>query len=155
MIMIKRIRQISTLGLLCNCLALNGHAQSTSADKATGEIAAAAKTFLATLDEVQRGRAVYDFKDDAQRRRWSNLPTSFVKRGGLRMGDLTKPQRGAVMAVLAAALSPRGYEKVTGIVEGDEVLKRNDRGDPAGRPCSDTTSITFPSLASLPQPSRG
>ncbi|MGO8698659.1 MAG: DUF3500 domain-containing protein [Limisphaerales bacterium] len=130
--MIKRIRQISTLGLLCNCLALNGHAQSTSADKATGEIAAAAKTFLATLDEVQRGRAVYDFKDDAQRRRWSNLPTSFVKRGGLRMGDLTKPQRGAVMAVLAAALSPRGYEKVTGIVEGDEVLKRNDRGGPGG-----------------------
>jgi hypothetical protein len=42
------------------------------------EIAAAAKKFLATLD-------------DAQRRHWSKLPTSFVKRGGLRMGDLIKP----------------------------------------------------------------
>jgi hypothetical protein len=131
--MMMRIRQISTLALLCGGLALNSYSQSNPAtDKATGEIATAAKTFLATLDDAQRGKVVYDFKDDAQRRRWSNLPTSFVKRGGLRMGDLTKPQRDAAMAVLAAALSPQGYEKVTQIVEGDEVLKKNDRGGGGG-----------------------
>jgi hypothetical protein len=131
--MINRIIQISTLALLCSGLAVNTYSQNNPAtDKATGEIAAAAKTFLATLDEAQRGKAVYDFKDDAQRKRWSNLPTSFVKRGGLRMGDLTKPQRDAVMAVLAAALSPEGYEKVVQIVEGDELLKKNDRGGPGG-----------------------
>jgi hypothetical protein len=131
--MIMRIRQSSTLALLCSCLALNGYSQSNPAtDKATGGIAAAAKTFLATLDNAQRGKVVYDFKDDAQRGRWSNLPISFVKRGGLRMGDLTKPQHEAVMAVLAAALSPQGYEKVTGIVEGDEVLKKNDPRGPGG-----------------------
>ena len=39
------------------------------------------------------------------------------------MGDLTKPQRDAAMAVLAAALSPKGYEKVQQIVEADELLK--------------------------------
>lgn len=95
-----------------------------AADKsATKEIAVAAKKFLATLDDTQRGKVVYEFKDDAQRKRWSNLPTGAVQRGGLRMGDLTKPEREAAMAVLAAALSPNGYEKVAQIVEADELLK--------------------------------
>jgi hypothetical protein len=97
---------------------------------ATAEIAARANNFLATLDEAQRGKAVYDFKDDAQRKRWSNLPTFIVKRGGLRMGDLTEPQRDAAMAVLAAALSPQGYAKAMQIVEADEVLKKTDHGGP-------------------------
>jgi Protein of unknown function (DUF3500) len=48
-----------------------------------------------------------------------------VKRGGLRMGDLTKAQRDAVSALLAAALSPRGSEKVRQIVEADEDLKKS------------------------------
>ncbi len=107
-------------------------AVAAGASPAAGTIAAAAGKFLATLDEAQRGKAVYDFKDDAQRRRWSNLPTSFVKRGGLRMGDLTQPQRDAALAVVAAVLSPQGYEKVTQIVEGDETLKKNDRGGRGG-----------------------
>jgi hypothetical protein len=98
-----------------------------AAGKATGEIAAARK-FLASLDDGQRGKVVYDFKDNAQRKRWSNLPTGVFPRGGLRMGDLTRPQREAAMAVLAAALSPRGYEKVLQIVEGDAVLRQIDDG---------------------------
>jgi hypothetical protein len=73
-------------------------AQDRPASPATGEIAAAATKFLATLDEAQRSKVVFDFKDNSQRGRWSNLPTSFVKRGGLRMGDLTKPQRDAALA---------------------------------------------------------
>src|SRR6478672_12853831 len=90
---------------------LNSFAQTNSTSGApTAGIVAAAKKFLATLDESQRGKVVFDFKDEAQRKRWSNLPTAMVKRGGLRMGDLTKPQRDAVHALLAAALSPRGAE---------------------------------------------
>jgi len=41
------------------------------------------------------------------------------------MGDLTQPQREAVLALLAATLSPRGYEKVLQIVEGDEILRKS------------------------------
>jgi Protein of unknown function (DUF3500) len=105
-------------------LALNTFAAESSAKgNATGEIAAATKKFLATLDDTQRSKVVFEFKDDAQRKRWSNLPTGAVQRGGLRMGDLTKPQRDAARAVLAAALSPQGYEKVQQIVEADELLK--------------------------------
>lgn len=105
-----------------------------AAGKAAGAVAEGAKKFLATLDDGQRGRVVFDFKDGAQRKRWSNLPTSFVKRAGLRMGDLTAPQREAAMAVVSAALSKQGYEKVVQIVEGDEVLKKNESGGGGGGP---------------------
>ena len=107
---------------------LNSFAQLNSTPGTpTAGVVAATKKFLATLDDGQRGKVVFDFKDEAQRKRWSNLPTSFVKRAGLRMGDLTQPQREAVLAVLKAALSPQGYEKVLQIVEGDEALKKSDR----------------------------
>ena len=53
------------------------------------------------------------------------------QRAGLRMGDLTQPQRDAAMTMLAAALSPQGYEKVKELVEADEVLKNSEGG---GRP---------------------
>jgi hypothetical protein len=91
-------------------------------------IAAAAQKFLAALDDAQRGKVVFDFQDAAQRKRWSNFPTGIFQRAGLRMGDLTLPQRDAAMAVLAAALSPQGYEKILQIVEGDEVLKKAEGG---------------------------
>ena len=75
---------------------LNSFAQTNSTPGApTAGIVAATKKFLATLDDAQRGKVVFDFKDEAQRKRWSNLPTAIFKRQGLRMGDLTKPQREA------------------------------------------------------------
>jgi hypothetical protein len=105
---------------------LNSFAQTSSPPGApTAGIVAATKKFLATLDDTQRRKVVFDFKDEAQRKRWSNLPTAIFKRQGLRMGDLTKPQREAVLAVLAAALSPQGYEKVLQIVEADELLRKS------------------------------
>ncbi len=116
---------LSLLALMAAGFALNVAAEET---KAAGETAAAAKTFLATLTGDQRSKVTYDFKDAAQRKNWSNLPTSFVKRGGLRLGDLTQEQRDAAMAVVEAALSPQGYAKVEEIMEGDEYLKKNDKG---------------------------
>lgn len=111
----------------------SGTPSSAAPAKATGEIADAAQKFLATLDDAQRGKVVFDFKDSAQRKRWSNFPTGIFQRAGLRMGDLTQPQRDAAMAVLKAALSPQGYEKVSQIVEGDEVLTKTDSdGGPGG-----------------------
>lgn len=100
----------------------------------------AAQKFLSTLNDTQRKKVVYDFNDNDQRKRWSNLPTSFSKRGGLRMGDLTKPQRDAAMAVLAAALSTRGYQKATQIVQADQMLKEDSGNKTFGR---DTYYISF------------
>src|SRR5262245_29038142 len=110
----------SALCLFGLCFGQNSFAQaSPGTAKATADITVAAKKFLASLDDGQRDKVVFDFKDEAQRKRWSNLPPSMSKREGLRMGDLTKLQRDAVLAMLAAALSPQGYEKVLQIVEGD------------------------------------
>src|SRR5688500_20123983 len=97
---------------------LNSFAQTNSAPGApTAGIVAATKKFLATLDDAQRGTVLFDFKDEARRKRWSNFPTAILKRQGLRMGDLTNPQREASLAVLAAELTPQGCEKVLQIGE--------------------------------------
>lgn len=131
----KTLSVVSAFALLCASITPQSFAQpatapaSTAVAAPTGKIVDAVKKFLTTLDDAQRGKVTFDFKDQAQRKRWSNLPTSFVQREGLRMGDLTKPQRDAVLAVLTAALSPQGYEKVLQIVEGDEALKESESGN--------------------------
>ena len=131
--LMKKIILTSTLALFCGYIGLLSFAQtSPPAGRLAADVAAAANKFLATLDDGQRAKAVYKFDDEAQRKRWSNLPTSMVKRGGLRMGDLTKQQRDAVQALLNAALSKSGAEKVVQIVEGDEMLKKADRGGSGG-----------------------
>jgi len=105
---------------------VNSFAQMNSKPGApTANIVAAAKKFLATLDDAQRTKVVFDFKDDAQRKRWSNLPSAIFTRQGLRIGDLTEAQREAVLAVLQAALSPQGYEKILQIIQADELLKKS------------------------------
>src|SRR5690349_18149630 len=116
--MSKKIIRALTLALFAACLCPSSFAQSNST---TADTVAAAKKFLATLDDSQRGKAVFDFKDDAQRKRWSNLPSPMFQRAGLRVGDLTPAQREAVHALLKTALSPRGYEKASQIIEADEV----------------------------------
>jgi hypothetical protein len=42
-------------------------------------------------------------------------------------------QRSAAMALVASALSPKGFEKVQQIMEGDEVNKNTDQGSPGNR----------------------
>jgi hypothetical protein len=103
-------------------------ARSAEQVNPTAKIARTADVFLQTLDSSQRQKLVFRFDDDEQRARWSNLPTGMVPRRGLRMGGLTAPQREAAMALLAASLSPMGYEKVLGIVQADEVLRTQSRG---------------------------
>src|SRR5262245_15623943 len=98
------------------------------AESSQSQILVAGKEFLDALSADQHTKVVFDFKDAAQRKRWSNLPSGIYQRAGLRMGDLTPTQRKAAMAVLAAALSPQGFEKVLQIVEGDEVLKNSSGG---------------------------
>jgi hypothetical protein len=94
----------------------------------TQKTVGAAKAFLATLDDSQRSNVIFDFNDAAQRVRWSNLPVSMAEHRGLRMGDLKPDQRAAAMQLLATVLSKMGYEKLVGIVDGDEILKQQGRG---------------------------
>ncbi len=100
------------------------------AQSPTSKIVKAANTFLSTLDQKQHRSILFAFDDEKQRARWSNLPTSMVRREGLSMGELTAPQRTAALALVSSALSPRGFEKVQQIMEADEVLKTNEENKP-------------------------
>lgn len=97
---------------------------------ANGRAVKAAEAFLATLSETERAAVVFPFTDEAQRARWSNLPTPMFKRKGLRVGDLKPDQRKAAMAVLEAAYSPMGYRKTMEIVTAEEVLKKGGGNPP-------------------------
>src|SRR5580658_4002025 len=105
-----------------------GLAPAQSSSSIASTIVANANAFLSSLDEGQRSKVLFDFNDAAQRTKWSNLPTAMVPRAGLKMGDLSAPQRKAAMELLASTLSKRGYEKVLAIVEGDEALKASSPG---------------------------
>jgi hypothetical protein len=94
----------------------------------TARIVKAAQTVLGSLDDAERVRVQFAFDDEAQRKRWSNLPSPMVERRGIRLGDLTEPQRTAVMGLLQVALSANGYRKVTEIMGGDEVLRTTGGG---------------------------
>ena len=103
---------------------------SAMAETATSQMVSAANTFLSTLDQKQRQSVLFAFDDEQQRKRWSNLPTTMVPRGGTSLKEMNSAQRSAAMALVASALSQRGFEKVEQIIEGDQVLKIDDPNNP-------------------------
>src|SRR5580658_3505273 len=99
----------------------------------TARVVEAANTFLAALTAAERTRCTFGFAS-SQRTGWSNLPSGIFQRNGLRFGDMTPGQREAALKLVAAALSREGYQKVTDIMNGDEVLKNAGGGRTGGRP---------------------
>ena len=99
---------------------------NNQADTAT-RIVKAAQDVVSAIDGPARARLVFPF-ESPQKTNWSNLPSGIYKRNSVKIGDLTAPQRAAVMKLLSAALSADGYRKVVDIMHGDEVLKRGGGG---------------------------
>jgi hypothetical protein len=95
----------TTCSLATFCLWLTPAIAQTT----TPRIVAAAKNFLASLDEKQRRDVLFALDDEKQRVRWSNLPVSMAPRAGLKMGDLSANQKTAAMDLLSATLSRRGF----------------------------------------------
>jgi hypothetical protein len=135
--MARRIRTSTILFLflilVVSASARNGSAQraaqtpAAGASTATAGIVTMAQSLLSALDDAGKAKVQFPF-EGPQKTRWSNLPTGIFKREGLRLGDLTPPQRAAVTKLLQAALSADGYRKVTEIMRGDEVLKTGGGG---------------------------
>jgi hypothetical protein len=94
-------------------------------DQVVANAVAKANAFLETLDAQQRGKVLYEF-DSAKKPSWSNLPVTMVPRNGLRLGELTKPQRAAALDALAAVLSRQGFQKVIDIMNADDQLVRGN-----------------------------
>src|SRR5580658_4003238 len=100
----------------------------------TAKVVQAANAFLATLSPAEQAKGTFAFSSAQRTTGWSNLPTGIFQRNGLRFGDLKPPQREAALKLVAAALSREGYQKVTDIMNGDEVLKNAGGGRTGGRP---------------------
>jgi hypothetical protein len=125
--MMRRSRSLCLLALASLSLT------SAVAQNATPRIVIAANKFLSTLDDKQRQSVSFAFDNEKQRQRWSNFPTGFVPRGGISLKEMNADQRSAAMALVSSVLSPKGYEKVLQIMEGDEVLKTTEgNGPPRG-----------------------
>jgi hypothetical protein len=98
------------------------------ADDQTTKVVEAANAILAALNDQQKEAMLFAFNDEAQRLRWSNLPSGIFERKGLRMGDLTPPQRDAVMNLLRVTLSEMGFQQVEENVAAEEVLNQQAGG---------------------------
>src|SRR4051794_10557242 len=94
-------------------------------DQVVANAVAKANAFLETLDGQQRGKALFEFHS-AKKPSWSNLPVTVVPRNGLRLGELSKPQRAAALDAVAAVLSKQGYQKVIDIMNADDQLVRGN-----------------------------
>jgi hypothetical protein len=90
-------------------------------DQVVANAVAKANAFLGTLDGRQGGKVLFEF-DSAKKPSWSNLPVTMVPRNGLRLGELTRPQRAAALDALAAVLSKQGFQKVIDIMNADDQL---------------------------------
>ena len=103
---------------------------SASPSDATARIVAAAQAVLTSLDEAGRAKVQFPF-EGPQRTKWSNFPSGIFQREGVKLADLTAPQRAAIDTLLSTALSADGYRKVHDIMRADGVLGRGQGG--AGR----------------------
>jgi len=112
--------------------ARGGSPQRETQGAVTAKVVAAANAFLDTLSPAERAKGTFGF-NSSQRTGWSNLPTGIFQRSGLRFGDMSARQRSAALALVAAALSRDGYQKVTNIMNGDEVLKNAGGGRTGGK----------------------
>ena len=120
------IRAVSVCGLMLSALS------GARAQTATSRIVSAANAFLAALDSQQKQAVLFAFDDEQQRKRWSNFPIAMVPRAGISLKEMNPAQRSAAMALVSSALSPRGFEKVQQIMQGDEMLKSTEGNGPQG-----------------------
>lgn len=91
---------------------------------AVAAVAEATGRFLDALTEEQRTAGRRPFADLEARRRWTYLPG---ERLGLSFGELTRPRRKAVHAMLATVLRPHAYAQAAAIMALEDVLDRLER----------------------------
>jgi hypothetical protein len=86
---------------------------------AQDEIVKNANTFLSLLDGPRAAKAQFDL-DHAERFNWHFVPK---ERKGISLHELNADQKKAAFALLRSSLSVQGYQKATGIIELENVLR--------------------------------
>lgn len=109
----------------------------------TAEMATAANTFLASLDETQAKKAKFPFAAD-QRENWGFVPRD---RKGLALEELDEKQIALVRALLKTALSDPGLAKVDAILALEAFLAEIEK-----RPALRNPKAYFTSIFGDPKP---
>lgn len=95
-------------------------ADSLAKMRAAAAMTDGANKFLASLNAEQKTKAAYKF-DGAERQEWFFVPRN--QRKGLPLKEMNEQQRKLAMDFLKAGLSAAGYQKATGIISLEPVLK--------------------------------
>jgi hypothetical protein len=101
-------------------------AATPDVDKASKEMAAAARKFLACLSPEQLATAGFEFKDN-ERLNWHFIPKP---RNGLTLKDMSDDQRALAKALLATGLSDHANKQAQTIMSLDNILKEMEAGPP-------------------------
>jgi hypothetical protein len=95
-------------------------------------MAKAATQFLGSLTPEQKAKAAMPF-DSEDRLRWHFIPNEMFPRKGLMIKDMNETQRRLAHDLLRSGLSARGYNKVTAIIELEDILKAIETGGKMAR----------------------
>jgi hypothetical protein len=98
-----------------------------ASQRSAATMAKAATQLLDSLSAEQRGRAVQAFNSD-DRLRWHFIPNETFPRKGLMIKDMNEGQRRLAHDLLHTGLSARGYNKVTAIIELEDILRVMEAG---------------------------
>jgi Protein of unknown function (DUF3500)/Bacterial Ig-like domain (group 1) len=90
-------------------------------DSTQAKVLAAVDAFKATLSATQLATFQIAFTQTTASK-WSNYPTFFAARNGLRLADLSAAQQTLALAVAQAAMSDSGYNRFNGIRQADNYL---------------------------------
>src|SRR5688572_15825583 len=103
-----------------------------ASQKSATAMAKAATQFLDGLSADQRAKAAMPF-DGEERLRWHFIPNEMFPRKGLMIKDMNETQRRLAHDLLRTGLSARGYNKITSIIELEDILKAIETGGKMAR----------------------
>lgn len=116
------------LAFVAACVLLGGVATNAFFQRPSSApgMTAAAKEFLASLDDTQRAAAAMKF-DDPYRLAWHFIPKPFEGpqgRKGVTLKSMNEKSRAAAMKLVAAGLSESGYKTATQIMAIEQLLAK-------------------------------
>jgi hypothetical protein len=102
---------------------------SKEVEPASARMSAAAETWISSLDDKQKAKALLAF-DDRERTNWHYVPYQANKtplRKGLRLEDMSAEQKAAALRLVEAGTSPSGFTKVTTIMSLESILREVEK----------------------------
>ena len=95
-------------------------------ERSAAAMAAAAQAFVAALGPAERAQAVFDYAAE-ERLRWHFIPNEMFPRKGLAFRAMSAGQQTKARALLRTALSQKGYQTATAIIQLEDTLRDLER----------------------------